>query len=72
MFHFFSSDRPLWRNNRRFALHTLRDFGVGKNLMEEKIMRQTDWLMNEIGKTADSGRDYSIDEDLQMAVGEST
>ena len=65
----FFSDGPLWRHNRRFALHTLRDFGVGRNLMEVKIMNQTNWLLSELGKNADTGHDYSIDDDLQMAVG---
>ena len=65
---FFFSDGALWRHNRRFALHTLRDFGVSRNLMEVKIMRQTDWLIEEMSKTcADTGRDYSFDDDLQMA-----
>ncbi len=65
----YFSDGPLWQHNRRFALHTLRDFGVGKNVMEAKIMHQTEWLINEVSKSADTGCDYSIDDDLQMAVG---
>jgi hypothetical protein len=37
--------------------------------MEAKIMHQTDWLMGEIGKYANTGRNYSINDDLQMAIG---
>ncbi len=37
--------------------------------MEAKIMNQTNWLLGEVGKHADTGHDYSIDDDLQMAVG---
>ncbi|KAF8372909.1 hypothetical protein PRIPAC_79338 [Pristionchus pacificus] len=32
-----SSDGADWLEQRRFAIATLRDFGMGKNLMEEKV-----------------------------------
>lgn len=28
---------PQWRTNRRFVLHMMRDFGVGKGVMEERV-----------------------------------
>ncbi|CAO4376705.1 unnamed protein product [Caenorhabditis nigoni] len=32
------SNGAKWRDHRRFALTSLRDFGLGKNLMQEKIL----------------------------------
>ena len=28
----------LWREHRRFATHILRDLGLGKNLMQERVI----------------------------------
>lgn len=31
------TEGEVWRDQRRFALHVLRDFGMGKNIMQEKV-----------------------------------
>ncbi|KAH7695343.1 Protein CYP-33C1, partial [Aphelenchoides avenae] len=32
------TEGEVWRDQRRFALHVLRDFGMGKNLMQERVL----------------------------------
>uniref|UniRef100_A0A8R1HKS5 CYtochrome P450 family n=1 Tax=Caenorhabditis japonica TaxID=281687 RepID=A0A8R1HKS5_CAEJA len=42
-----------WVQHRRFALHVLRDFGLGKNLMEEKILGEVTAMIDAIRKSPD-------------------
>lgn len=38
----------MWREQRRFALHHLRDLGLGKTAMEEQIREEISYLLAEI------------------------
>ncbi|XP_070687627.1 cytochrome P450 2F2-like [Pempheris klunzingeri] len=46
-----------WRDHRRFALMTLRDFGLGKNSMEDRIHGELQYIINTLEKSA--GKPFS-------------
>lgn len=46
-----ASNGDFWLEHRRFALTTLRNFGLGRNIMEEKIMEEYRYRFQDFKKT---------------------
>ncbi|WKX91286.1 hypothetical protein Q1695_009824 [Nippostrongylus brasiliensis] len=52
---------PAWLDQRRFALHTFRRFGMGRNLMEERIMNEFNITCESIDRRLVTGKKMSIE-----------
>ncbi|XP_046569365.1 cytochrome P450 2J6-like [Haliotis rubra] len=56
----------LWHEQRRFALNALREFGMGKTIMEDKIHEEIAQFM--VALEEKKGRGFNIERLLQNAV----
>ena len=56
----------IWEEQRKFARTTLRNLGMGRNIMETKILEEVSAFMEELDKT--KGQATDVTETLQNAV----
>ncbi|KAK6015191.1 hypothetical protein OSTOST_19387 [Ostertagia ostertagi] len=42
------TDGDMWRDHRRFALHVLRDLGLSKDGMEQRVLAEVEAMSEEI------------------------
>ncbi|KAI6222669.1 hypothetical protein M3Y95_00918000 [Aphelenchoides besseyi] len=60
----------LFVEQRRFSLQTFKNFGVGKNLMQEQIVEELQWVMEKINEEIDSGiTEIDLDKKTNIAIG---
>ena len=55
-----------WKNKRRWTMRALRDFGVGKRSLEEKIQEEAWYMCEEMAKN--SGKPFSVQVIFMQAV----
>lgn len=60
-----NNDGDYWREHRRFAMMALKDLGLGKSVMEERITSNGRDMLAAIDKLLDSGEEV-IDIDFQL------
>uniref|UniRef100_A0A914VYH8 Uncharacterized protein n=1 Tax=Plectus sambesii TaxID=2011161 RepID=A0A914VYH8_9BILA len=63
-----NSSGPSWREQRRFAVHTLRDFGMGRNVMEEKIMSSVATMFEQVDDCVAADA-FDMNWPLQLCIG---
>jgi len=62
------SEGNVWKEHRRFALSTLRDFGVGRPLLESKIKEEVDYLVDRIASCTSNGQPFDPQRLVTCAV----
>jgi len=60
------SDGQMWKNQRRFALTVLRDFGMGKMMMDENIREELVYVVDDIRRQ--NGKAYDVERIVNVAV----
>ncbi|KAH7706713.1 Protein CYP-33C9 [Aphelenchoides avenae] len=66
----FNTDGEIWRENRRFALQALREYGMGRAAAEDLIMVEVDHVLRSLDKALASGvKEHDVWWLMDLAVG---
>uniref|UniRef100_A0A7E4VN01 Unspecific monooxygenase n=1 Tax=Panagrellus redivivus TaxID=6233 RepID=A0A7E4VN01_PANRE len=69
-FGIINSQGQLWRENRRFALQTLRNFGLGRNLMQERVLDDVIGLIEHLKMEIETQKnEFNLSDEIDLAVG---
>uniref|UniRef100_A0A914PN03 Cytochrome P450 n=1 Tax=Panagrolaimus davidi TaxID=227884 RepID=A0A914PN03_9BILA len=64
------SEGPKWRENRRFALHVFRNLGLGRNIMQERVLVEVTSFITDIKDEILNGKQkISIQDTIDISVG---
>ncbi len=66
------TDGKLWREQRTFSLHILRDLGLGKNLLEERLLSSVDYFVTHVKNELRNGgkaMGITFEEPLGLCIG---
>lgn len=58
---------PFWKDQKRFVLKTLRDYGFGRK-SEENIREETQTLINHLIEQNTEGKDFLIEDNFNISV----
>uniref|UniRef100_A0A7E4W8B1 CYtochrome P450 family n=1 Tax=Panagrellus redivivus TaxID=6233 RepID=A0A7E4W8B1_PANRE len=64
------SEGSLWRDNRRFALQVFRNLGLGRNLMQERVLDDVIALIDYTKKEIKAGTtEFNFFDELDISIG---
>uniref|UniRef100_A0A7E4UXK1 Unspecific monooxygenase n=1 Tax=Panagrellus redivivus TaxID=6233 RepID=A0A7E4UXK1_PANRE len=64
------SEGSLWRDNRRFALQVFRNLGLGRNIMQERVLDDVTLLIDFTKKELNAGTtEFNFFDELDISVG---
>ncbi|PIO73166.1 hypothetical protein TELCIR_04875 [Teladorsagia circumcincta] len=61
------TDGDMWRDHRRFALHVLRDLGLSKDGMEQRVLAEVEAMSEEI--KSKKNEKFDMQDIIDVAVG---
>ncbi|KAH7707311.1 Protein CYP-33E2 [Aphelenchoides avenae] len=59
-----------WRENRRFILQAFREYGMGREAVEEKILAETEYMISRMKSDLEAGvQEHNVVAHVDLAVG---